>query len=96
MSGSHRGDSWEQPERTIKEATDTIANTTGTAVATGRGTGRTGVTDHLALSFFHSRVVLSKHQVNPIMVLLGFSAIRGVPFAGNAHNHCCSKEPPTA
>ena len=66
MSGSHRGDSWEQPERTIKEATDTIANTTGTAVATGRGTGRTGITDHLALSFFHSRAVLSKRRVVPL------------------------------
>ena len=74
MSGSYRGDSWEQPERMIIEAANAIANTTGTAVATGRGIGRMGITDHLALSFFHSRV-LSKHQVNPIMVLLGLSLI---------------------
>ena len=44
------------------------------------------MTDHLAFSLFHSRVVLSKHQVNPIMVFLGFSVRnRGVPLAGNAH-----------
>ena len=41
MSGSYRGDSWEQPERTINEAANTTTNTTDKAEATGRGTGRT-------------------------------------------------------
>ena len=79
MRGSYRGDSWEQPDRTINEAANMITNTTGTAVATGRGIGRTSITDHLALSFFHSRVVLSKHQVNSIMVFLGFSQREASP-----------------
>ena len=37
MIGSKRGDSWEQPERTINEASNTITNTTGTTVPMGRG-----------------------------------------------------------
>ena len=52
MSGSCRCDSWEQPGRTINGAPNTTTNTTGTAAPTGRGVGRTSITDHLTLSFF--------------------------------------------
>ena len=97
MKGSYRGDSWEQPERTINEAANTITNMMGTAEATVRGTGRTSITDHLALPFFHSRVVLSEHQANPIMMLGLYARSRGAPLAGNAHSlHCCRKEALTA
>ena len=51
MSGSYRGSSWEQPERTINDTANTITNRTGTAVPTGRGTGRMGITDLLAFKF---------------------------------------------
>ena len=67
-----RGNTWQQAERTINDPANTIANTTGRAVSTGRGTDRTGITDHLTLTFFPPWMALSKHRVNPITMLLRF------------------------
>ena len=50
--------------QTLSEGGITIEDTTGTAGYTGRGAGRTGSTDHLALLFLWSLGGSYKNQVD--------------------------------
>ena len=60
-----------------------MTGTTGKAGPKGLGIDRTGITDHLALTFFLHLVAFSKHRVAPSLVTGSVPETEGVTHTGD-------------